>query len=78
MSVPAIVWLVVALVTTFAVAAVLIGLVRHVIVLGRALGRFQREVSPLVQEISALGDEAAARSQRAAVRAQKIESERKR
>jgi hypothetical protein len=78
MSVPAIVWLVVAAVTAFAVAAVLIGLVRHVIVLGRALGRFQREVAPLVQEISALGDEAAARSERASVRAKKIDSERKR
>lgn len=78
MSVPAIVWLVVALTTTFAIAAVLIGLVRHVIVLGRALARYQREVGPLVQEISALGDEAAARAERASIRAKTIESERKR
>jgi hypothetical protein len=78
MSIPAIVWLVVALITTFAIAAVLIGLVRHVTILGRALGRFQREVAPLVQEISALGDETAARAERASVRAKKIESERKR
>jgi hypothetical protein len=78
MSIPAIVWLVVAMITTVAIAAVLIGLVRHVRVLGRALGRFQREVGPLVQEISALGEEAAARSERASVRATKIESARKR
>jgi hypothetical protein len=77
MSIPAIVWLVIALITAFAVAAVLIGLVRHVIVLGRALGRFQRELAPLVQEISALGGEAAARSERAAVRAKRIGSKRR-
>ena len=78
MSIPAIVWLVVAMITTVAIAAVLIGLVRHVKVLGRALGRLQREVGPHVQEISALGEEAAARSERASVRAKKIDSARKR
>ena len=78
MSIPAIVWLEVAMITTVAIAAVLVGLVRHVKVLGRALSRFQREVGPLVQEISALGEEAAARSERASVRAKKIESGRKR
>ena len=78
MSIPAIVWLVVAMITTVAIAAVLIGLVRHVKVLGRALGRFLGEVDPLLQEISALSVEAAARSERASVRAKKIESARKR
>jgi hypothetical protein len=77
MTVPAIVWLVVALLTTLAVTALLIGLVRHIIVLGRALGRFQREVSPVVQEISALGQQASARSERAALRSKRIASERK-
>jgi hypothetical protein len=64
MSSVAIVWLVIGLVTTAAVLAVLIGLVRHALVLSRALSRFQREVSPVAAEISALGDQAAARSQR--------------
>lgn len=77
MTVPAMVWLVVALLSTAAVTALLIGLVRHVIVLGRALGRFQREVSPVAEEISALGDQAAARSERATLRSKRISSERK-
>jgi hypothetical protein len=62
MSAVAIVWLVVALVSTAAVAAVLVGLVRHAFVLGRALQRFQREVAPLAEEIAALGDRASERS----------------
>jgi hypothetical protein len=66
MSDVAVVWIVVALVSTAAVAAVLIGLVRHVIVLSRTLGRFQREVSPIAAEISAMGGRAARRSRRPA------------
>jgi hypothetical protein len=58
----AVVWLVVALVSTAAVVAVLVALVRHVLVLVRALGRFQREVNPIAREIAAEGDRAAARS----------------
>ena len=64
MSDVAVVWLVVGLVSTAAVLAVVIGLVRHVLVLVRALGRFQREVTPVAEEIAALGDRAASRSQR--------------
>lgn len=64
MSGVAVVWLVVALVSTAAVVAVLVALVLHVMVLVRALGRFQREVTPLAREIAAEGDRAAARSQR--------------
>jgi hypothetical protein len=66
MSSVAIVWLVIGLVTTAAVLAVLIGLVRHALVLSRALSRFQREVSPVAAEISARGDHAAARAPRRA------------
>jgi hypothetical protein len=61
----AVVWLVVALLSTAAVLAVLIGLVRHVLVLWRSLSRFQREVTPIAQEISAEGERAAARAPRA-------------
>jgi hypothetical protein len=62
MSGPAIVWLIVGLVTTAALLALLVALIRHVIVLGRALGRFQREVSPIAEDIAAAGERASARS----------------
>jgi hypothetical protein len=58
------VWLVVALVSTTAVLAVLIALVRHTMILGRSLKRFQQEVGPLAEEIGAQGDRAADRAQR--------------
>ena len=64
MSGPAIVWLIVGLITTVAVSAMLIALVRHVIVLARALGRFQHEVSPIAQDIASAADRAATRSER--------------
>jgi hypothetical protein len=60
----AVVWLVVALVSTTAVLAVLIALVRHTMILGRSLKRFQQEVGPLAEEIGAQGDRAAGRAQR--------------
>ncbi len=64
MSGPAIVWLIVGLITTVAVSAMLIALVRHVIVLARALGRFQQEVSPIAQDIASAADRAATRAER--------------
>jgi hypothetical protein len=64
MSSVAIVWLVVGLVTTVAVLAVLLALVWHVIVLMRALGRFQRETAAVTTEIAAQGDRASARGRR--------------
>ncbi len=57
-----VVWFTVSIVTLLAVAAVLVGLVRHVFGLGRTLRRFQEEITPLAQEISAEGDRAAARA----------------
>ena len=65
MSGPAIVWLIVGLLSTIAVSALLIALVRHVIVLARALGRFQQEVSPIARDIASAGERASSRSQRA-------------
>jgi len=53
MSSVAIVWLVVGVVSTAMVLAVLIGLVRHVIVLVRTLRRFSDEVSPIARDIAA-------------------------
>jgi hypothetical protein len=61
---PAIVWLILGLLTTAMVSAMLIALVRHVFVLGRAIGRFQREVSPIAEEIAAAGERASTRSRR--------------
>jgi hypothetical protein len=59
-----VVWFTVTLVTTLMVLAVLIGLVRHVLGLGRTLRRFQEEVTPIAEEISAEGDRASARASR--------------
>jgi hypothetical protein len=59
-----VIWLTVTLVTTLAITAVLIGLVRHVLGLGRTLRRFRDEVTPIAGEISAEGDRAASRASR--------------
>lgn len=64
MSAPAVVWLVVGLVTTLAVLAVVVALARHVLVLGRALGRFRDEVGPVATGIAAEGDRATRRVRR--------------
>ncbi len=64
MSSVALVWLVVGLVSTAAVLAVVIGLVRHVLVLVRSLTRFQREITPIAAEIGSLGERAVSRARR--------------
>lgn len=48
----AVVWLVMGLVTTVALLAMMIALVRHVLILGRAVGRLSDEVTPIVEEIN--------------------------
>jgi hypothetical protein len=58
------VWFTVTLVSTLAIAAVLIGLLRHVLGLGRTLRRFRDEVTPIAEEISAEGERAAGRASR--------------
>lgn len=64
MTTPAIVWLVIGLVTAAAALAVLIALIRHLFVLGRALSRFQQEVGPVAGEIGAQAERASSRSGR--------------
>lgn len=64
MTTTALVWLVVGLLSLVAVLAVLIALIRHLFVVGRAAGRFQDEVGPLTQEIGELADTASDRSRR--------------
>lgn len=62
MSAPAIVWLTVTVVTLAAIVALLAGLARHVMLLGRTLKRFQEEVTPLAEEIVSEGDRASTRT----------------
>jgi len=61
---PAAVWIAIGLTTTVAIIAVLIALVRHALLLGRTLRRFQEEVQPIADEIAAEGERASSRSPR--------------
>ena len=54
--------MIVTIVTTLVVTVMVIALVRHVLVLVRTVGRFQREAQPIVR---ALADESARASERA-------------
>jgi hypothetical protein len=60
----AIVWFVIALLTLSITAAMLVALVRHVFVLGRAVSRFGEEISPIAREIGDLTGRASATSGR--------------
>jgi hypothetical protein len=59
-----VVWFVVGIVSTVAVLALLITLIRHLLVLGRTARRMQDELSPIVQEISSEGTRASDRASR--------------
>jgi len=59
---PAAVWIIVGVVSTLAIAVVLVGLVRHVFLLGRTLRRFQEEVQPIAEDIAAEGERASSRA----------------
>ncbi|MGH2660984.1 MAG: hypothetical protein ACRDHS_15320 [Actinomycetota bacterium] len=61
MTAPAAVWIALGLTTTVAIIAVLIALVRHALLLGRTLHRFQEEVQPIADEIAAEGERASSR-----------------
>jgi hypothetical protein len=61
-SAVAIVWLTIGLVTAVALIAMLIALVRHGMLVGRAAARFQEEVSPITDEIGAQTDAASRRA----------------
>jgi hypothetical protein len=63
-----IVWFVIGIVTTIAVLAFLIALIRHLLVLGRSARQMQDELSPVVQEISAQGTRANDRASRLGTR----------
>ena len=70
MSTVVIVWLVVGLLSATITIAMLIALIRHVLVLGRAIGRFGAEVAPIANEIAAQTHAAGDRSQRMAARSE--------
>lgn len=53
-NVVALVWLAIGLVTLAAVAAVLVALVRHVLIVGRAARQLARELGGVSEEISSL------------------------
>jgi hypothetical protein len=69
MSGPALTWLVVGLVSSIAMIAVLVALVRHVLVLGRALARFQQEVSTVASDVTSESARAGSRSRGMSARA---------
>lgn len=56
------VWFLVAIVSTLAVIACLVALVRHVLVLGRTARQLQEAVAPLADEISRQGARASDRA----------------
>jgi hypothetical protein len=60
----AIVWFVIALLTLSITAAMLVALVRHVLVLGRAVSRFGEEISPIARDIGELTSRAGGASAR--------------
>ena len=62
MSTWLVVWFIVAIVSTVAVIACLVALVRHVMVLGRSARELQDAVKPLADEITAGGDRASSRA----------------
>jgi Na+-translocating ferredoxin:NAD+ oxidoreductase RNF subunit RnfB len=53
-STTAVVWLAIGLVTLLAVAAMMVALVRHGLLVGRAARRMNDEVTPITSEIQAI------------------------
>lgn len=64
MSSTAVVWLVVGLLTFAVTLSMVIALIRHVLVLGRAAGRFNDEVGAVARDVSEQSDRASSRIQR--------------
>jgi hypothetical protein len=59
-----IIWFVIGIISTIAVLAFLMALIRHLLVLGRTAQRMRDELSPVVREISDEGGRASARASR--------------
>jgi hypothetical protein len=60
-------WLLIAILTTIAAAAVLAALVRHVLLVGRTIREFQESVKPIADEISRQTSRASERASRVRV-----------
>lgn len=65
-STTAVVWLAIGLVTLLAVVGMLVALVRHGLLIGRAVRRMSDEVTPITSEIQAMN--AASQARRTALR----------
>lgn len=57
-------WIAIGLTTTLALVAMIVALARHLILLGRTVGRFRDEIEPLAQEIASETARASSRSAR--------------
>ena len=57
-------WFVIAIVSTVAVLACLIALLRHLLVLGRTVKQLQDEMQPIAEDLSGNGNERATTSRR--------------
>jgi len=53
-----VVWFVVGIVSTLAILACLIGLVRHVLILGRTVKQLQEELQPITDDLAKEGQRA--------------------
>jgi len=62
------IWLLIALLSTMAIVIVLIGLGRHVQIVGRSAAEARDELAPLAEEISRGGAKASERAQNLKVR----------
>lgn len=78
MSVPAVVFLVVGLVTLAILAALLLGLINHLKILGRSLAAFRRETDPVLEEIRGGAAAAQATSERLQANRARMQEERER
>jgi len=57
------IWLLIALLSVMAIAIVVVGLGRHVLIVGRTAAQARDELAPMAEEISREGTRAAERAQ---------------
>ncbi|HEX9300477.1 MAG TPA: hypothetical protein VF968_10155 [Actinomycetota bacterium] len=64
MSTWLVVWIVLGAVSTLALAALVVALGRHVLLLGRTARRFQEEIGPVAEEVAREGARASEHAER--------------
>jgi len=57
-----VVWFVIGIVSTVAILACLVGLLRHLLILGRSVKQLQEEIQPIAAELSSEGRKAGERT----------------